>query len=1091
MEEDDVLQELKAKMEEFFKNNKSIEKREDLDNFLEAIELLELWGSDEEKELCWQSLNKYNKKGIIDLDAAINGIKDLINQEEEQDDGETILTHLSRRASVREPKKGKIPLAKLKQVALDEYECFDEDTLVQLKKIFSLLKLTKDNNKIKFNNIQDLCSENKFIKITPEEIWKYLSFLSVDNNEGKTYRPMEIHYTLFSEIVNFINEKTPDDEGEGEDKMKEEEDDNEVDEDTDEDEPLDIIEKIMNNNDNIQGESKAFSDIINSLNILSNDMVEKAQNILNGDENTLDDVLFVKELMIKKIHDLNKCNKKIDRQQKANNSKMEKIQFYINKLKTDLQNLEEDNKALNDKIENHQDNINTNDDEVERLFGENLMLYQDKEAKEKEIEQLNAEKKEIEDKCNNLFAQLEASINKNKELKNEINEIKVKNLKYKTEYEDTLEKLVNIEKIYNQELLNHQEKEKKSKEEEDLKNTENALDLFIKQQGLKYPEMEFTANRRRSQLITLPKKISLEQETDEEKLANYVKELEKMKEILTERNKDSAMKIKELENIISKNANIAKIITKESDPKNLLKLNEIFNPSLYEIFKERICLMSELSNFNPKKNKIVKKYSFIVGKPRDKNALLSKQNSAEINYQGMISNIKRKQTFDINLLNIINSTNTSFKIENIKPIKVEVKKNFLEIKLTKSNFGINILVPKTIRKFSILEKNNTDLSIISTIINKKANPNDFKIENVEKFMIAEKLSIEKKRSELIDDSKKLNLLFNDDTNTNNTTTKKSNMKFNIERIKDDDLDESMSNFMTKERSSTIMINPKEFIESKDYYCLYQEEYVRRKLGHLNDICAERNIYSDQIYVLVEKKLILKKYLLLTPLHFCIVEQNTLKFVYVDKIKNIKNIVISNNNLNMLLFRFLDGEDLLIESLRPYDLISYMKTTYFSNSKESIFKYEDKFIIKLKKQLHSLVVNDKILTNLQNFDGAIKVGYLLLYKAKFIASNFTECIGVLLNIGLLVFEEASLKPIALIPILGSIVKKVEKERFGNNNCFEIILPSGTTRVIAVRKSRERESWMIQFAKIKREYDDKMKKIGAVKKVSSKKAVKFNV
>ena len=51
MEEDDVLQELKAKMEEFFKNNKSIEKREDLDNFLEAIELLELWNSDEEKEL--------------------------------------------------------------------------------------------------------------------------------------------------------------------------------------------------------------------------------------------------------------------------------------------------------------------------------------------------------------------------------------------------------------------------------------------------------------------------------------------------------------------------------------------------------------------------------------------------------------------------------------------------------------------------------------------------------------------------------------------------------------------------------------------------------------------------------------------------------------------------------------------------------------------------------------------------------------------------------------------------------------------------------------------------------------------------------
>ena len=288
-----------------------------------------------------------------------------------------------------------------------------------------------------------------------------------------------------------------------------------------------------------------------------------------------------------------------------------------------------------------------------------------------------------------------------------------------------------------------------------------------------------------------------------------------------------------------------------------------------------------------------------------------------------------------------------------------------------------------------------------------------------------------------------------------------------------------------------MINPKELMESKDYYCLYQEEYVRRKLGHLNDICAERNIYSDQVYVLVEKKLIQKKYLLLTPSHFCILELNTLKFVYVDKIKNIKNIVISNRNLNMILFRFLDGEDLLIESLRPYDLISYMKTTYFSNIKDSIFKYEDKFIIKIKKQLHSLVVNDKILTNLQNFDGAFKIGYILMYKAKFISSNFTEAIGVLLNIGLLLFEESSLKPIALIPILGSIVKKVEKERFGNNNCFEVILPSGTTKVFAVRKTRERESWIIQIAKVKKEFDERMQKIGAVRKISTKKAVKFNV
>ena len=364
-------------------------------------------------------------------------------------------------------------------------------------------------------------------------------------------------------------------------------------------------------------------------------------------------------------------------------------------------------------------------------------------------------------------------------------------------------------------------------------------------------------------------------------------------------------------------------------------------------------------------------------------------------------------------------------------------------------------------------------------MNKKYNTKDFKIVK-NSFNILKKLLIGKKREELKEDSKKVNLLFNDDSSAIN-----KNKKLKIENTKEDDDDDFVGSISTKEvRSGTIMIHPKDLFESKDYYCLFQEEYVRRKLGHLKDVCYERNIYSDQVYVLVERKSLLKKYIMLSPLNFCIIEPNTLKFVYVDKIKNIKNIVLSNKNVNMILFRFSDGEDLLIESLRAYDLISYMKTNYFSNTKESIFRYEDKFIIKLKGQLHSLSVTDKILTNLLNFDGAVKVGYLSLYKGKFISSIFTETIGVLINIGLLLVEEATLKPLGLIPILGSVINKVEKERFGNNNCFEIILPSGQTKVFAVRKARERETWIAQFSKMKKEYEEKMKKIGVSKKVNTK-------
>ena len=51
MEEEDFLQKLKAKIEEYFNKNQILEKKEDLDKFLEAIDLLEVWNTEDEKEL--------------------------------------------------------------------------------------------------------------------------------------------------------------------------------------------------------------------------------------------------------------------------------------------------------------------------------------------------------------------------------------------------------------------------------------------------------------------------------------------------------------------------------------------------------------------------------------------------------------------------------------------------------------------------------------------------------------------------------------------------------------------------------------------------------------------------------------------------------------------------------------------------------------------------------------------------------------------------------------------------------------------------------------------------------------------------------
>ena len=102
---------------------------------------------------------------------------------------------------------------------------------------------------------------------------------------------------------------------------------------------------------------------------------------------------------------------------------------------------------------------------------------------------------------------------------------------------------------------------------------------------------------------------------------------------------------------------------KETDPKKLFKLNEIFNPSSYEVFYERFSLFGEFSNFNPKKNKIVKKNIFsIKGNPVN----VQKKSSLK-----MYKNLKFK--------NIVITVNEIFNIKCSKPIKIEENKKPIKI----------------------------------------------------------------------------------------------------------------------------------------------------------------------------------------------------------------------------------------------------------------------------------------------------------------------------------------------------------------------------------------------------------------------------
>ena len=85
----------------------------------------------------------------------------------------------------------------------------------------------------------------------------------------------------------------------------------------------------------------------------------------------------------------------------------------------------------------------------------------------------------------------------------------------------------------------------------------------------------------------------------------------------------------------------------------------------------------------------------------------------------------------------------------------------------------------------------------------------------------------------------------------------------------------------------------------DYYSLFHEDYVKTKLNELNDKGNEKNIYSDQIYLLSDKKKLEKKLILLTPSNIYIIEPKDASFNIIINKNEIKNIAISNKNLNIL------------------------------------------------------------------------------------------------------------------------------------------------------------------------------------------------
>ena len=423
---------------------------------------------------------------------------------------------------------------------------------------------------------------------------------------------------------------------------------------------------------------------------------------------------------------------------------------------------------------------------------------------------------------------------------------------------------------------------------------------------------------------------------------------------------------------------------------------------------------------------------------------------------------------------VANSVEDNLEINKNNQINININNSLPKKDNLTINSNNNIQVPNQVNQ---VKENNLEISNSNNIINININSSPKKNqEKKDNFQMSKSNTVE------IDDS---NIKINPNLSLNNKNSieisPQNKGSRHFKSVSQSQITiEQISNRHLKEKRLSAK-SQKALIENNnyDYYSLFHEEYVLKKLNELKDNANESSIYSDQIFLLTNGKKLEKRLILLTPSHIYIIEPKEPQFILIMEKAQLEKIAISNLNLNILMFIRHKAESIIILTLRRMDLLNYIKQFYYKSEKPIRFIYEDSFKIRVKGKETLLTVKDKIFTTLSNFDGAIKIGYLLK-QSHFILKTFNERLVVLTSIGLIIFNDPMKPPERLYPIIGSKIVKVIGNKYKRPNCFEILTPNGETKVFAAYKERDLKSWLEEFDRVKKDFANKMKQLDTVNK-----------
>ena len=233
----------------FFKSFNELSK-DNLDTYLEYIDLLDTWNKKEEKEFLWNSFYKYNINGKVTESSVIKGLNEILSKDninsivilDDKNDNFPLdkktsiieYSYIKKRSSflntVSINSSNELNISKTVQDKdINNLNKFINDIdikeLKQIKNIMILLNndiANKSESKIKMSQIIDTFEKYPCLKVPTIHIKNYLSYISdkssldINNNEKIKNDEFNISYDLFKISSKLMDDKIKDFEKENE-----------------------------------------------------------------------------------------------------------------------------------------------------------------------------------------------------------------------------------------------------------------------------------------------------------------------------------------------------------------------------------------------------------------------------------------------------------------------------------------------------------------------------------------------------------------------------------------------------------------------------------------------------------------------------------------------------------------------------------------------------------------------------------------------------------------------------------------------------------------------------------------------------------